>query len=799
MPPLRILSYNIRGLASRSRRVRTRILLENLHHQPDILCLQEHKLRQGRTDRIQREVWRSASWICAPAAEGVHASRNQQVIAGKGGVALGIRSDLAPFIARQGITNCGRAVWVCIDHPEWGRMGFTGIYGPNDTDGRISLWAELTATLDVSFKWFLCGDFNMITNRCDQLGGEGSIVKGREARIWASLMRHLNVQDTFSPVRGSLSFSWDNKRIHRHNPANVNFHLYGARTLRRLDRIYSPPSFDSLSAVISTKIIPGMALSDHAPVLALIQKDDATPRPTRYRLNTAHLQNADFLSRIDNLWKDRERLAAQHGWDPDVLLAKCISGTGIVDRCWGKRRAKERKARLLGLRHCLAQAQQRLEANPGDEITQGEVQAAEECLTQFEKAKADWVDQTLQARWIMDGDKGTKLFFKNFRSLATSKQIPSLLDDQGTAASSWEEMAEVVKHYFEKSFSECTPPPSTTESIEHWQEILEPIPDLLTPEEKRELNADLSVEELGEAARNMQKLKCPGPDGLPVEFFNSAWPTVGPILLRVLNCGMTRGAFPENLTKGLIVLLPKKLDQRLLTNKRPITLLNVAYKIGAKALQRRLTPILQRIIAPQQFAFLPGRNIHHSLLLLGEMLHQATESGGEYMLIKFDVIKDFDRLEWPFLFAVLRKMGLDGMLTNFLKASCESASSAVLLNGIPTPSFVLRRSVRQGCPLSPLLFIIAFDALNVQLQQAQSTGKLAGVFFPEANLMTLQNMFADNLSMVIQAVLAYIIELRRILDIFGEVSGLHCNWTNTVAAYIPAGPPSPIFDFLNWK
>lgn len=111
-------------------------------------------------------------------------------------------------------------------------------------------------------------------------------------------------------------------------------------------------------------------------------------------------------------------------------------------------------------------------------------------------------------------------------------------------------------------------------------------------------------------------------------------------------------------------------------------------------MQKRLTPILQRIITPQQFAFLPDRNIHHSLMLLGEMLHQAKESGEEHILIKLDVIKAFDRLEWPFLLAILRKIGMEGVLTKFLEASFASASSSVLLNGIPTQDFALKRSVR---------------------------------------------------------------------------------------------------------
>lgn len=196
------------------------------------------------------------------------------------------------------------------------------------------------------------------------------------------------------------------------------------------------------------------------------------------------------------------------------------------------------------------------------------------------------------------------------------------------------------------------------------------------------------------------------------------------------------------------------------------------YKVGAKVMQTRLTPVLQRIIAPQQFAFLPGRSIHHSLILLGE--HQALESGDEHMLLKLHVVKAFDRLEWPYLLVLLDK--------SFLRASFANAASTVL-NGRLTSHIPLTRSVRQGCPLSPLLFIMAFDPLNSLLQEAITRR------FPKHNLHLLQNMYADDLYPVIRAILQYIMILQQILHVFGLASGLVCAWEKTVAASIPAGPP----------
>lgn len=135
---------------------------------------------------------------------------------------------------------------------------------------------------------------------------------------------------------------------------------------------------------------------------------------------------------------------------------------------------------------------------------------------------------------------------------------------------------------------------------------------------------------------------------------------MGPLILDCISKSITEELFPTFVTKGAIVLLRKKDDHKLLGNKRPITLLNYVYKIGAKAMQWRLAPILQKIISPQQSAFLLGLNIHHNLLLLSEMLHRAHECGEDHILMKLDVCKAFHRLEWPFILAAVEKAGRSG-------------------------------------------------------------------------------------------------------------------------------------------
>lgn len=121
-----------------------------------------------------------------------------------------------------------------------------------------------------------------------------------------------------------------------------------------------------------------------------------------------------------------------------------------------------------------------------------------------------------------------------------------------------------------------------------------------------------------------------------------------------------------------------------------------------------------------------------------------------------------------------------------------------MLNGRATTPIALKRSVRQGCPLLPLLFILAFDVLRALIQRALDTQALRGVFFPQTGHELLQNMFVDNCSAIIQALLHYAEKFHRILIQFGDVLGLKFAWEQTTTSFIPGGPPPPSLSLLPW-
>jgi len=92
---------------------------------------------------------------------------------------------------------------------------------------------------------------------------------------------------------------------------------------------------------------------------------------------------------------------------------------------------------------------------------------------------------------------------------------------------------------------------------------------------------------------------------------------------------------------------------------RPITLCNVCYKIIAKILVNRLRPLLDKFISPLQGAFVPQRAISDNILIAHKLIHKIKKKNGKtgLMTVKLDIKKAYDKMEWNFLLAILRKLG----------------------------------------------------------------------------------------------------------------------------------------------
>ena len=179
----------------------------------------------------------------------------------------------------------------------------------------------------------------------------------------------------------------------------------------------------------------------------------------------------------------------------------------------------------------------------------------------------------------------------------------------------------------------------------------------------------------------------------------------------------------DRLNKAYIVLLPKVQGAEQVGDFRPISLSNSLYLISAKVLANRLRGVLSSLISPFQSAFIPSWQMTDSIVLAEEIVAAWRRDGTTCFMWKVDFAKAYDSIDWHFLWNVLRRRGFPETCVQWVKQCVTTSTFAVLLNGWLQAGWIHpQRGIRQGCPLAPLLFILAVDALAVCTLQVCSRG-----------------------------------------------------------------------------
>ena len=238
----------------------------------------------------------------------------------------------------------------------------------------------------------------------------------------------------------------------------------------------------------------------------------------------------------------------------------------------------------------------------------------------------------------------------------------------------------------------------------------------LTDEQRDAADGPLTPAELERACKALAPGKAAGPDGLPAEFFQAYWPILSPLMQRLCDQAAATGTAPAGLCDAVIVLLHKKDSKTLLANYRPISLLNVAYKIIAKAWASRTQLFLDLLIGPEQTGFIRGRNIKDNALLVELAAAATLEDNKKLLIVSCDFEKAFDSVSRPFLAALLRQMNLPESLIAWYSLLHTSTTAQYLVDGTLTQRVFLWSGVRQGCPWAPLLFNLVAQSLAGFLQ-----------------------------------------------------------------------------------
>ena len=501
-------------------------------------------------------------------------------------------------------------------------VNLVNIYAPTNLVERKLFSDSLHEFFIPSAAIIIGGDFNCYDNVLDNFGGNISIHKEYE-----SLKNDFALVDVWRNLHpGSREFTWFNSSFSSGS---------------RLDKFLV--SRELLSPVVECNISP-RPISDHDFVSLVFDIPTGVKRgPGVWTFNNSLLKDKDFCTTIEKFIDCHLRFlpsfaSLQDWWE---FLKLSIKEESIAFSHNKQRRLRKQQ---VSLTNKLIRLRQRLV--DGDDTVSILISDTESQL------KARWVKEIegimirSRAQWL-EGKRPSCYFFNLQRIKAQKSHISSVYDLNGTEVSSQEEIEKAHVDFYSCLFSE------EPVGVALQDDLLSSLECELSSDQASSCEGQMTLDEMTFALKKMNSNKASGPDGLSVEFYVKFWDRLGPYLCRVLYAYYHAGEMCESMKTSNTRVIFKKGDRKNLKNWRPISLLNVNYKICSKVLSLRLSKVLEFIVDPDQTCSVPGRKITSNLHILRDVLDHIDRTNETGILISLDQEKAFDRVNRTFLLNLL--------------------------------------------------------------------------------------------------------------------------------------------------
>ena len=447
----------------------------------------------------------------------------------------------------------------------------------------------------------------------------------------------------------------------------------------------------------------------------------------------------------------------------------------IINVSSAKKREREKKQRELDLNINM--------------ILAGESESSSETLQELRKQRDQYIADITKgnmlrcrANWRQYGEKGTKYFhglIKRNRYQTVFESMELCNTDPGKKTADVKEMLNECAFYFRQLYSR-------KESNTTAKDIFDNLTSL-SDEDSEICEGRLTETEINSALAGMSMSSSPGPDGFTVPFYKHFWCELKGLILSAFEEIYRNGHMPTALKSSVTVLLPKKnKDRTKVSSLRPISLLNVVYKILTKALTSRIQCVINKLICSDQTGFIKGRFIGENVRLLIDVLKMAETKQIPGMVLFCDWKQAYDTVSWDFMKQALNKYGFGPMMRRWVDIlydrGIEFPSTAqVQLNGHLSSAYVIERGLRQGCPLSCYLFLLSVEPLAETIRQNR---KISGLTFNHTEIKI--SAYADDTIMFLDGTPRSLRECMKCVNTFQEASGLHLNRSKTQAVWIGA-------------
>jgi hypothetical protein len=438
-------------------------------------------------------------------------------------------------------------------------------------------------------------------------------------------------------------------------------------------------------------------------------------------------------------------------------------------RGWARNLSGEYKTERDRLSHIIETLDCKAETSPLEENERDILRKARDDLAKLRREEESKWLQRAKVKHIQEGGDNAKYFHLIANGKHRRKKKFQLEQQEGTITGQ-ENLKNYISDYYKSLFG--PPPQGSCTMIEDINNYINQI----SGQENEILIAVFTEEEVKEAVFQMEKNKSPGPDGFPAEFYQICWDVLKDDLMAMFEC-FHRGELPLfHLNYGTIILLPKKENAIQIEQYRPICLLNVSFKVFTKVGTNRVSKIAENVVQPTQTAFMPGRHILEGVVILHETIHELHRKNLDGVLFKIDFEKAYDKINWSFLQQALRMKGFDPTWCNWIEDSTRKGSVGIRVNNDIGHYFQNQKGLRQGDPLSPILFNIVADMLAILIARAKEDGQVAGLIphLVEGGLSILQ--YADDTILFMEHDMDKALNMKLVLCIFEQLSGLKINF-----------------------
>ncbi|KAH1107833.1 hypothetical protein J1N35_011601 [Gossypium stocksii] len=380
----------------------------------------------------------------------------------------------------------------------------------------------------------------------------------------------------------------------------------------------------------------------------------------------------------------------------------------------------------------------------------------------LDKEEQYWIQQS-RVSWLKEGDRNTQFFHARATNRKKKNNIARLKDINGHWRENTTDICMAIREYFQRLFKSNLNSNSTLN--------LDYIDRCIPGEANDKLLKNFTDNEIKEAFNQMDPRKALGIDGLSGNFFIENWDVVRGDVLKLCHDILRGDKNVDCLNDTTIVLIPKIKELVDMTNFRPIRLYRVVYKIMAKVLANRLKETLPLCISQNQSAFVPERMIHDNILIAHELVHYLHKG----FVIKLDISKAYDRVEWTFIEEVMKKMGYANEWVTKIMSCVRSIRYVVKCNSILSETIVPERGLRQGDPLSPFLLLFYMEAFSKLLIHAQTNNILKGIRASINGPRINHLFFADDALLFIRNKKMDVEEIANIMASFSHDSGQEIN------------------------